>query len=79
MTTPLDDPQHVAIAFDSSVLAGAAYDLQHSLLQLDFYNGSSYRYFDVPTSTWEALLTAKSKGTFFQRAIRSHFRFLRLT
>ena len=70
--------QNVTRAFDSSVLAGAAYDLEHSMLQLRFRNGSMYGYFDVPLSAWEALIAADSKGTFFHRAIRGNFRYLRM-
>jgi len=70
--------QVVAIAFDSEVLAAAAYDAEHSMLQLDFRNGSLYCYFDVPPRLWEALIAADSKGIFFHRAIRGHFRHLRL-
>ena len=69
-------PQHAA--FDSSVLAAAAYDGEQSMLQLDFRSGSLYRYFDVDCRIWEALLAAESKGTFFHQAIRGHFRFVRL-
>ena len=62
-------------AAESSVLAAVAYDRTRELLQLEFHNGSSYRYFGVPATVYEALLSARSRGSYFNRAVRGRFPF----
>lgn len=46
-------------------------------LDLVFHSGARNRYFAVPPTLVEALLAAPSKGAFFTRAIRAHFRYRR--
>ena len=61
------------IALRSTTLASAAYDQQQFLLQLEFRNGSIYQYFQVPARIYQGLLTAESKGQYFNRWIRDQF------
>jgi hypothetical protein len=61
------------IALQSTTLASAAYDQQQFLLQLEFRNGSIYQYFQVPAHVYQDLLTAESKGQYFNRWIRDQF------
>jgi hypothetical protein len=63
---------------ESSTLATVAYDEDRELLQLGFRSGAVYRYFDVPAAVHRALLSAPSKGSYFNQAIRGRFAF-RLT
>jgi hypothetical protein len=63
---------------DSKTLAFVSYDLGQRVLDLEFRRGAVYRYFDVPPSIHDALLAADSKGRFFNRHIRNHFRCQRL-
>jgi hypothetical protein len=60
---------------ESTVLATVAYDEARQLLQLEFCGKSTYQYFGVPARVHEALLGARSKGGFFNQAIRGHFPF----
>ena len=59
----------------SSTLATIAYDDAKRLLRLDFRSGAIYRYFGVPAAIHAALLCAPSKGRYFNRWIRGHFRY----
>ena len=61
------------IPVDSSLLASVAYDATAAVLQLELRSGSNYRYFGVPRTTYEALLAADSKGTYFNGFIRERF------
>jgi hypothetical protein len=63
------------VAVDSSLLAKVSYDADQSVLQLWFCDGAIYRYFRVPAAISDDLLTAESKGTYFNRAIRDCFRY----
>ena len=65
------------IPLESSLLASAAY-ASDATLELEFCNGSIYRYFAVPPEVFEALLAAPSKGTYFNQSIRDHFPFQRV-
>ena len=48
------------------------------LLQLEFRSRAVYRYFGVPAAVHEALLAAPSKGTYFNRAIRGRYAYVRV-
>jgi len=64
---------------DSSSLQSVGYSAQAGTMEIAFHNGSIYRYFGVPVHIYEALLGANSKGRYFITAIRTSFRFERLT
>jgi hypothetical protein len=66
------------LAIESTNLASAAYSSERSLLEVEFRDGAVYQFFDVPAVCFEQLLASDSKGVFFNRNIRSHFRFQRL-
>jgi hypothetical protein len=59
----------------STLLASAAYDAGESLLLLAFCDGASYLYYAVPEAIHQGLLAADSKGAYFNKQIRNHFRF----
>jgi hypothetical protein len=65
------------IPVDSSVLVSVTYE-EDATLDVEFKSGARYRYFAVPPSLIEALLASESKGTFFNRYIKSRFPFKRL-
>ena len=66
----------LTFAVESTLLAGGAYDAAQSLLDLQFRDGTIYRYFAVPPSTVDQLFVADSKGAFFNRHIRNRFRYV---
>jgi len=63
---------------ESSALQAAAYAESPALLYLLFRSGEVYRYFDVPRWQYQEFLAADSKGRYFGRNIRGHFRYERL-
>ena len=62
----------------SSVIRAFDYDAQTRRLKVTFVTGKLYAYLDVPRDIAEALRAARSKGEYFNQAIRDHFRFERL-
>ena len=66
------------MVLDSSVLAAMTYS-REATLELVFRSGAIYRYFAVPSRVVEGLIAAKSKGGYFNRQLRNHFRYQRLT
>jgi hypothetical protein len=60
---------------DSTLLANVTYHAGQSLLQLEFCDGAIYLYFAVSGAIHQGLLAADSKGTYFNRQIRSRFRY----
>jgi lysyl-tRNA synthetase, class II len=62
---------------DSSLLKAAAYASDETL-ELEFRTGAVYRYFSVPCTVFENLITATSKGAYFNRTIRNSFRHQRV-
>ena len=71
---PLPHP----LAVQSSLLASVAYDHGRAILQLEFDGGAVYQYFGVPVQSYQELLQAASHGAYFNRHIRSLFRFVLL-
>jgi hypothetical protein len=62
---------------ESSTFATVADDEDRALLQLGFCSRAVYQYFGVPTAVHQALLSAPSKGRYFNHAIRGRFPFRR--
>jgi hypothetical protein len=65
-------------AIQSTTLATVVYDEAREVLQLEFVSGAIYQYFGVPGAVHEALLSAPSKGRYFNQAIRGGFPFCRV-
>jgi hypothetical protein len=61
--------------FDSSAIARAAYDEDGATLDIWYRGGDRYRYFDVPSATFDALLAAPSAGEYVNREIKQEYRF----
>jgi hypothetical protein len=61
------------IPVKSTLLASVLYHADQSILDLEFCDGSIYRYFAVPTTVLNQLLAADSKGSFFNRHVRNCF------
>ena len=62
---------------DSSVLKAVAYATDETL-ELEFRTGAVYRSFGVPCTVFENLITATSKGSYFNNNIRDSFRHQRV-
>lgn len=60
---------------ESSSLASAGYDARTSILEVEFHNGTVYRYFEVPKRVFNALMNAPSKGSFFNFRIKGVYRY----
>jgi hypothetical protein len=63
---------------ESSTLASVGYDEMQYLLELEFRSGELYQYFGPPGSIHRELMTAESKGRFFNQNIRDRFPCVRL-
>jgi hypothetical protein len=66
------------IALESRTLAAAGYDDPSATMELEFVEGRVYRYFVVPRSVFDALLSADSVGRFFQENIRDVYPYERI-
>ena len=66
------------LAVESTTLAFVSYDTDAACLELEFHDGAIYRFFDVSPERFAQLLTAESKGAYFNHHIRKRFHFQRL-
>jgi KTSC domain len=71
-------PRLNRIATESRTVASVGYDAPSSTMELEFVDGGVYRYFVVPRSVLDALLTADSIGRFFHEHIRGVYPFQRI-
>jgi hypothetical protein len=66
------------VRVSSTLLTSLIYHVAESILQLELCDGSIYNYLAVPEDIVNGLLAADSKGSYFNRRIRSCFRYTRL-
>lgn len=67
------------LPIQSTLLASAAYSSDRCLLELEFRDGTLYRFFHVPAACFHQLMDSDSKGTYFNHHIRNRFRYQLLT
>lgn len=60
---------------DSSNVAAVGYDEDSSTLQVEFKNGGTYQYFDVPKSSFVGLRDAASVGGYLAAHIKGSYRY----
>jgi hypothetical protein len=63
------------VPVDSTALASVGYDPGLSVLDIEFEDGSIYRYDAVPAEVHDALLTAESLGAYFNSHIKPVYDF----
>lgn len=59
----------------STNLKSVGYDPSLQMLEIEFQDGSVYRYFGVPEEEHRGLLEAESKGRYFIYNIRDRYRY----
>lgn len=59
----------------SSAISSVWYQFSSEILAVDYQNGSSYKYENVPYFVFEGIKTAKSKGKFINKHIKGSFKF----
>jgi hypothetical protein len=60
----------IRIPVISSVLLSIGYDPESWILELEFHSGWIYEYYNVPESTYNALMAATSLGKYFCSEIK---------
>lgn len=63
---------------DSSRLQSIGYDERFETLEIEFRNGAVYQYYDCPKLIYDELMSAPSKGMFFDERIRDRFPYSRV-
>ena len=61
------------INVESTTLTCVGYDASARLLCLEFQDRTTYQYFGVPAEVHALLMSAPSKGQYFNRAIRGRY------
>jgi len=59
----------------SSNVAAIGHDGNSDTLQVEFHNGGTYQYFDVPEHLFESLRDADSVGGFLAAHIKGSYRY----
>ncbi len=59
------------VPVDSRSLRALGYDPDAQALEVEFHNGSQYRYEQVPAEVVKALLEADSLGRYFNREFKA--------
>jgi len=62
----------------STVIRRLAYREPERALDVEFVSGRIYRYLSVPATVVAGFAQVRSKGGYFNRAVRDRFRFVRL-
>ena len=62
----------------STSLKSVGYDSDRKLLEIEFRSLDVYAYWDVPLWAYEGLMTARSKGRYFDARIRNRYPYERV-
>ena len=62
----------------STAIRRIEYRAEQSALDIEFVTGRVYRYFAVPEAVADGFRQVRSKGGYFNRALRDRFQFVRL-
>ncbi|MGA7732907.1 MAG: KTSC domain-containing protein [Chloroflexia bacterium] len=63
----------------SSNLRSVGYDPVEKVLEIEFKENRVYQYYDVPEHVYKGLMTAASKGSYFDAHIKYAFQTRRIT
>lgn len=63
---------------DSSNIARYRYDEKGRVLTVEFKNGGTYNYYDVPLPVYAQMNAATSKGKFLAQNIKNNYRYARV-
>jgi hypothetical protein len=58
---------------ESAVVRSVGYDQAERILEIEFHNDRVYRYFVVPHSVYQELLTAPSFGRYLNENVRDRY------
>ncbi len=59
----------------SSNIQSIGYDENTQTLEVEFKNGGTYQYFDVPKHEFDALMSASSHGQYLAANIKGKYRY----
>lgn len=62
----------------SEMLIAAGYDRKYRILEVIFRTGGTYRYKGVPSSAYDGLMSAESKGKYMHRHIIGRYPYERV-
>jgi hypothetical protein len=65
------------VGLNSSAIEAFTYDENRRALVVEFRDGDSYRYFDVPETVYHELLEADSAGAFWNQ-VKDNYTFAKL-
>lgn len=63
---------------ESSTIARIGYDSDAQVMTVEFTNGGTYNYFEVPRNVFEAIRIAPSKGQYLGQQIKGLYRYARV-
>lgn len=63
---------------ESSNITRFSYDEDGQILTVEFKNGGTYNYFDVPGVIFEQMKSAPSKGQFLAQSVKGVYRYARI-
>lgn len=66
------------VPVSSSNVESIGYDEATSTLEIEFKNGATYQYFDVPLHVFSELQNAGSVGAYLASNIKGHYRYSRV-
>jgi hypothetical protein len=58
---------------ESSVIRSVGYERETSTMEVEFHTDKVYRYFAVPHSVYDGLVSAESVGAFFNQRVRDRY------
>jgi len=79
ITKELIEGTKIIVEIESSNLKSAKYDTLSKLLEVEFKNGASYEYEEVPHQIFTRLRMSESQGKFFNTEISKKFKYRKIS
>lgn len=67
------------VPVESSHLKAVGFDEEAKVMEIEFWNGRVYRYFDVDEEVYDCFINSPSLGAFFYQHIRGWYEYQGIT
>lgn len=62
----------------STNIRSIGYEPESSTLEIEFHSGGIYQYFNVPQTSYNGLMSASSRGSYFHKYIKDNYKWAKV-
>ena len=62
----------------STNIRSIGYEHESNTLEIEFHSGGIYQYFNVPQASYNGLMSASSRGSYFHKYIKDNYKWTKV-